>query len=152
MATGYVVTEIGYEYNDEIYYQSENGGGRPVRVFLDKAKAQDEVEKMNFEALMGCEIGSYAYDLSDIVSNMDVFTKIIKKYMTEDDSVDVEDSYELGEWFSSHASKFSQADQKKIAKLVTLEFYSLTEVEIDDSVLQPKPETKEKKKFSNLDD
>ena len=67
MTTGYVVTEVGYEYNDEIYYQSESGGGTPVRVFLDKAKAQAEVDRMNLESLIGCEIGSYAYDFSDIV-------------------------------------------------------------------------------------
>ena len=141
----------GYEYNDEIYYQSESGGGTPVRVFLDKAKAQAEVDKMNLESLIGCEIGSYAYDFSDIVSDEDAFMKIIKKYVKNDDEVDLEDGYELGEWFSSNASKFSQADQKKIAKLVNLEFFTITEVEIDDSILPP-AEVKEKKKFSNLDD
>ena len=106
---------------------------------------------MNLESLIGCEIGSYAYDFSDIVSDEDAFMKIIKKYVKNDDEVDLEDGYELGEWFSSNASKFSQADQKKIAKLVNLEFFTITEVEIDDSILPP-AEVKEKKKFSNLDD
>lgn len=152
MTTGYVVTEVGYEYNDEIYYQSESGGGTPVKVFLDKAKAQAEVDKMNLESLIGCEIGSYAYEFSDIVSDEDAFMKIIKKYVKKDDEVDLEDGYELGEWFSANAKEFSQSDKKKIAKLVTLEFFTLTEVEIDDSILPPQTEVKEKKKFSNLDD
>lgn len=38
MATGYVITEVGYEYNDEIYYQSESGGGTPVKVIWIKQR------------------------------------------------------------------------------------------------------------------
>lgn len=149
MTTGYVVTEIGYEYNDEIYHQSEHGGGTPVRIYLDKEKAQAEVNRLNMEAFVTCEIGQYAYDVSELVSDMEEFEKIIKKYDKEG-AVDLEDGYEMGEWFSENASKFSKSDQKKLLDLVQLEFYTLTEVEIDDSKLPPKKE-KENKKFSNLE-
>lgn len=149
MATGYVVTEIGYEYNDEIYYQGESGGGTPVKVYLDKEKAQSETDRLNLEALVTCEIGQYAYDLSEIINDMDSFEKIIRKYDKQAE-VSVDDSYQLGEWFSSHASKFSNADKKKLLDLVSLEFYTLAEVEIDDSKLPP-PEEKKSRKFSNLD-
>ena len=151
MTTGYVINEVGYEYNDEIYHQSEHGGGTPVMIYLDKAKAEDEVSKMNLNALMSCEIGSYAYDFSEVVDDLDEFKRIVKKYVSEDDELDLDDSYEVGEWFSSNGSKFSESDKKKIAKLVNLEFYSITEVEIDDSILPPK-EKKSKKTFSNLDE
>lgn len=149
MATGYVITEIGYEYNDEIYYQSESGGGTPVKVYLDKEKAQADLDQLNLESLVTCEIGQYAYDMNDIVDDMEAFEKILKKYDKEG-SLDMEDSYELGEWFSSNASKFSNTDKKKLLELVSLEFYTLTEVEIDDSKLPPKEE-KVSKKFSNLE-
>lgn len=149
MATGYVITEVGYEYNDEIYYQSESGGGTPVKVYLDKAKAEAEIDRLNLESLVTCEIGQYAYNMSDIVSDMPAFEKILKKYDTEG-TLDLEDEYELGEWFSAKASGFSESDKKKILKLVNLEFYTLAEVEIDDSKLPPKEE-KTSKKFSNLE-
>ena len=149
MATGYVITEVGYEYNDEIYYQSESGGGTPVKVYLDKAKAEAEIDRLNLESLVTCEIGQYAYNMSDIVSDMNAFEKILKKYDTEG-TLDLEDEYELGEWFSANAISFSQADKRKIVKLVNLEFYTLAEVEIDDSKLPPKEE-KTSKKFSNLE-
>lgn len=149
MTTGYVVSEIGYEYNDEIYHQSENGGGNPVKIYLDKEKAQAEVDKLNMESFLTCEIGQYAYELSDLVTDMAAFEKIIKKYDKEGE-VDLEEGYELGEWFSVNASKFSKSDQKKLLELVSLEFYTLNEVEIDDSKLPPKQE-KTGKKFSNLE-
>lgn len=149
MATGYVITEVGYEYNDEIYYQSESGGGTPVKVYLDKAKAEAEIDRLNLESLVTCEIGQYAYNMSDIVSDMNAFEKILKKYDTEG-TLDLEDEYEIGEWFSANAISFSQADKRKIVKLVNLEFYTLAEVEIDDSKLPPKEE-KTSKKFSNLE-
>lgn len=55
-----------------------------------------------------------------------------------------------GEWFASNASKFSNNDKKKLLELIQLEFYTLTEVEIDDSKLPPKEE-KTSKRFSNLE-
>lgn len=149
MATGYVITEIGYEYNDEIYYQGESGGGTPVKVYLDKDKAQAELDRLNLESLVTCEIGEYAYDLEDIIDDMSAFEKIIKKY-DKTEQVSVEDSYELGNWFAKHAPNFSQADKKKLLEIVSLEFYTLTEVEIDDSKLPPKEE-KKASKFSNLE-
>lgn len=149
MATGYVITEVGYEYNDEIYYQGESGGGTPVKVYLDKEKAQFELDRLNLESLITCEIGQYAYDLEDIIDDMGEFESIIRKYDKQGE-VSVNDSYELGEWFSSNASRFSKADQKKLLEIVNLEFYNLAEVEIDDSKLPPKEE-KKPSKFSNLD-
>lgn len=151
MTTGYVITEVGYEYNDEIYTENDSGGGTPVKVYLDKAKAEAEGTKMNLDALMSCEIGSYAYDLDDIIDDMPAFEKIIKKYDPKNE-VDIEDTYALGEWFSSHAPKFSESDKKKVWELISLEFFTITEVEIDDSILPPKEEkVKGSKKFSNLE-
>lgn len=95
MTTGYVITEIGYEYNDEIYYQSESGGGVPVKVYLDKEKAQAELDKLNMESLMTCQIGEYSYDIKDVISDMDSFEKIVKKYDKEGE-VNLDDSYEMG--------------------------------------------------------
>lgn len=148
MTTGYVITEIGYEYNDEIYSQNDSGGGTPVRVFLDKEKAQAEVNKMNIASLVSCEIGSYSYDLEEIIDDIPAFEKIISKYDLKKE-VNVKESYDLGQWFASNASKFSESDKVKLLDLVTLEFFSITEVEIDDSILPPKKE-KTAKKFSNL--
>jgi hypothetical protein len=49
--TGYVVVEIGWEYNDEFYYRGESGGGNPVHVYLDKGAAEAKVAELNKIAL-----------------------------------------------------------------------------------------------------
>jgi siderophore synthetase component len=45
--TVYVVSKIGWEYNDENYYRPESEGGLPVLVFSTKEKAQAECDKRN---------------------------------------------------------------------------------------------------------
>lgn len=45
---GYLVLEQGWEYNDEYYYRSETEGGMPHGVYLDKAAAQKECDRRNF--------------------------------------------------------------------------------------------------------
>jgi hypothetical protein len=45
--TGYVIVEIGWEYNDEYYYRPDSGGGTPKKFFTDKAKAEVVCHDMN---------------------------------------------------------------------------------------------------------
>ncbi len=41
MSTLYIVTEIDFEYNDEIYYNNSGDGGTPLKAFRDKKKAEN---------------------------------------------------------------------------------------------------------------
>ena len=45
--TVYIVSKIGWEYNDETYYRPESEGGTPVLAFSTQAKAQAECDKRN---------------------------------------------------------------------------------------------------------
>jgi len=47
--TGYVILEIGWEYNDENYYRPECEGGLPRKFFTDRGRAAIECEQMNKE-------------------------------------------------------------------------------------------------------
>lgn len=44
---GFCVVKIGWEYDDEKYYRADSGGGVPLKVFVDRNKAEAECEKMN---------------------------------------------------------------------------------------------------------
>jgi hypothetical protein len=57
---GYVLMEIGWEYNDENYYRPESEGGTPKKVFMDLAKANRECAELN-EASKN-HIANYEYD------------------------------------------------------------------------------------------
>lgn len=52
----YIIQRLGWEYNDEIYYVSEVGGGTPKKVYTDEEKAQNECDKLNAKYLSGLEI------------------------------------------------------------------------------------------------
>lgn len=158
MTIGYVITEIGYEYNDEIYTIGENSGGVPTQIYLNKEKAIFKLELLNIEAFVNCDIGSYAYNMTEIVSDMYEFESLMKKYDKNLDEYFI-DSYDFGSWFTNNIKKFSPEDQKYAFSLVNLEFYTLYEVEIDDSEMKEKKEKKEVKskvkktnKFSNIED
>lgn len=45
--TVFIVSKIGWEYNDEIYYRPESEGVTPVVAYRDKKKAQAECDRLN---------------------------------------------------------------------------------------------------------
>jgi hypothetical protein len=47
----YVVSQIGWEYNDNEYYQTEYSDGKPVKVFLRKERAEAECRKRERQAV-----------------------------------------------------------------------------------------------------
>lgn len=59
-ATLYVVVCESFDYDDNHYYQSEAGGGEPLRAFLSREAAQDEVRRLTAGWLR-----EHAYDLED---------------------------------------------------------------------------------------
>ncbi len=45
--TVFILSKIGWEYNDETYYRPESKGGVPVKAFSTQEKAQAECDKLN---------------------------------------------------------------------------------------------------------
>lgn len=45
--TVYIISKIGWEYNDENYYRPESEGGMPVKAYNTQEKAQAECDKLN---------------------------------------------------------------------------------------------------------
>lgn len=47
MSKKYILMERSWQYNDEYYYQPEDGGGKPVKIFNSKELADAERDKLN---------------------------------------------------------------------------------------------------------
>lgn len=77
MDTVYVLMKEGWEYNDEVFFQAESGGGRPDSFFTDEALAEAECSKRNirdFKSLWETgEVQQYCYGLDELIiySNRD---------------------------------------------------------------------------------
>jgi hypothetical protein len=67
----YVLMKEGWDYNDEIRFQPECGGGSPQKVFSDETKARTECDARNVEELKSLfssgEIVEYSYGFDDLI-------------------------------------------------------------------------------------
>lgn len=53
MKKGYVVQEVGYEYNDEFFYRHEDNSGVAKFVFFDKEKAEEKIIELIADLIKG---------------------------------------------------------------------------------------------------
>ena len=110
----YVIQHLGYEYNDENFYRSENGGGTPEKVFTDKVAANELAEELNARQFMGLEIGSYTQE-GDIEEETKQVNKILGTNFDHNN-------------FWSLPYKMTIGQAKKIAKLFPdVKFYEVIE-------------------------
>jgi len=63
--TIYIVSKIGWEYNDEVYYRPESEGGTPVNAYSTRAKAQEQCDKLNAPLLEGKQSDYYLREAQD---------------------------------------------------------------------------------------
>jgi len=62
----YIVQEIGYEYNDEVYNPANDYAGKPVKVFKDENSAEQHALELSINNLRRLNIGEFGYGKSDI--------------------------------------------------------------------------------------
>jgi hypothetical protein len=118
----YIIQEIGFEYNDEIYNASYGDNGTPVKVFKNKKDAQNQVELLNFKKFQDESLHHYAYSLDDIIDDIEEFVDELNKITGKKLTVgEIEDDYDFT------LPKMSQEDFEKIKKYIHLNFYQVVE-------------------------
>lgn len=111
----FVIMKRHFEYNDEIYYSSDDDAGSVNTVFSNKAKAYDECKKLNEKMYAGLMLGYYFYEISP-----EVLTKanqIIGK--------DIFDIDELGE--TEIPTDLTQNQYEQLSELFDLNFFYVQE-------------------------
>lgn len=125
---GYMVLEVGYEYNDE-YYSTGNYGNMyeaPKKVFSNKQAAQEELERQTIEKLKGEDLGRYNGDGLDGICEKGMQDEFCKIFKTEFDRDLDDDEYEI------EIPKTATDEQvKKIMECLRLTFFELIEIEIE---------------------
>ncbi len=125
---GYIVLEVGYEYNDE-YYHTGNGGNMyeaPKKVFIDKEQAIVELEKKTIEKLKGESLGNYNGNGLEGICEKGM-TYEFRKIFKEDFDIDLdEDEYDI-----QIPKNASNESLKKIIECMKLKFFELVEVELN---------------------
>jgi hypothetical protein len=128
MEKAYVILRKGFEYDDNIYSESE--GGSPSLIVFSKEDAKKKVDELNAKEYKQCSLNEYSYDLEDSLS-VDV-----SEYDEFNDSLTAKyGKPELkNKWESSENRLHPMANEEEIKKymsMVKLSFYEAVETDID---------------------
>jgi hypothetical protein len=123
---GYIILEVGYEYNDE-YYHTGNYGEMyeaPEKVFTNKDKALLELRLKTMEKMRGEDLGRYNGNGLKGICKTNMIDQF-KKLMLEEFELDAED------WELEIPQDATDLQLEKILECLDLKFFELVEVEIN---------------------
>jgi hypothetical protein len=124
----YVILQKGFEYNDEVYTESD--GGNPKIIFFSKEDARAKVEQLNFDEYKQRSLSEYTYDIDDVLS-VDV-----EEYESFNESL-VEKYGPIvaaNRWDDTENilhPKANLEESKKYSEMVSTSFYDVVETEVD---------------------
>lgn len=147
MDTYYVVGEVGFEYNDEIYYRGQGGGSTPIRLFKSKEAAEAErliLTRDHFKK--GGDYNSlmcYGYDNKEIFKDEYTARMMVNKYMPDNADEDWEWDFDFSPMFNT----MTWEDFTKFEKALYIKFYEVYEVALSSEdpstkMIDPKIERK----------
>ena len=128
MSKAYVILEKGYEYDDNIYNQTD--GGDPRLICFSREDAEQRIKELNIKEYKTTSISNYAYDVSEIL-NVDLaeyeafqkemndkYGKVKSKYPWDSDE------------FKLHESA-NEEESLRYQRMVDISFYEYKETDID---------------------
>jgi hypothetical protein len=127
----YIILQKGYEYNDEIYSESDSGAGHPQRVFFNRESAQKECQRLDILEFKKTNITEYTYEIEDILNCdeselLKFCNSLNEKYGKPESNSrwDRVDDFRLNE-------KASEEESVKYANMVGISFFSVEECDVD---------------------
>lgn len=121
---GYIIQELGYEYDDERYNRTE--GGTPQLVVTDEVVAKKKMMELEISRWRGQNIGNYGYDIDEIARDSKNTAELEKAL--ELVGIDIENLYD-----SEISIDATDEQIRNLIRLSNIRFYEIVEIEIDDS-------------------
>lgn len=123
---GYIVLEVGFEYNDE-YYSTGNYGTTyeaPKKVFLNEETAMTELRQKTFEKLRGEDLGGYGENGLE---------SICKKNMQDEFSKICQEEFDIDtdEYYIEIPKTATDEQLSKLVECLKINFFELIEVDLD---------------------
>lgn len=120
----YIVSEIGFEYDDNNYFLPESGGVNPRKAFASRDKAEAYVDQQNFEKfkILWNECLFYDYQWTYKFDSNLKFEKLCEEFEIDQDIFESYKSEELPE--------LSDKDLLRFFKFFQLKFFEMSEIEI----------------------
>ncbi len=135
MKKAYVILRKGFEYDDNIYNESE--GGTPNLIVFSKEDADKKVDELNAKEFKECSLSEYSYDMEDIL------TVEMSEYEEFNESLNTKygKAESKNRWESVENRLHTMADEeetKKYIKMVNMSFYEAVETDVDIKSLREK--------------
>ena len=128
MEKAYVILRKGFEYDDNIYNESE--GGTPNLIVFSKEDADKKVDELNAKEYQQCSLNEYSYDLEDSLSvDLSEYDEFNDSLTTKYGKPELKNK-----WESSENRLHPMANEEEIKKymsMVKLSFYEAMETDID---------------------
>ena len=126
--TGYVIVKPGWEYNDEIYYNSSNCTIDPNFNFIytNEKDAQKALEETLISEWSNQNIAEYGYGIDEILSDVDDFGEKELKIFIEE----IGGEWKSDDWSIMTPTLMKIEDIRFIEEKVSFSFAYITEVEI----------------------
>lgn len=141
----YVLLALGYQYNDENYYRTENDDGRPVKVFFNESDAVAAVADVLLAQVRKAEQGIYGYDVFDLLHYYDRDSGDTFQYLNPKmDEAEFRDHWkaitgeeceldESGYEFCIRTKKYTDEQLREIFTLCSgMKLYEVVEVDADE--------------------
>ena len=128
MEKAYVILKKGFEYDDNIYSESE--GGSPSLIVFSEEDAKKKVNELNAKEYKQCSLNEYSYDLEDSLSvdlsEYDEFNESLNTKYGKPESKNRWESFE-----NRLHPMANEEETEKYMKMVNLSFYESVETDID---------------------
>ena len=135
MEKAYVILRKGFEYDDNIYSESE--GGSPSLIVFSKEDANRKVNELNAKEFKQCSISEYSYDMEDIltveIDEYDKFNESLNQKYGKPESKNRWESYE-----NRLHPEANEEETEKYMKMVSMSFFEAIETDIDVQSLREK--------------
>ena len=128
MSKAYVIMEKGYEYDDNIYNQTE--GGNPTLICFSREDAEEKVKELNRSEFKKSSISEYAYSIEDVLNvSLEEFDAFQNRMNEKYGKVKAQYSWDSDE-YKLHESA-NEEEALEYQKMVDFSFYEYKETEID---------------------
>jgi hypothetical protein len=131
----WVVMEKGFEYNDEIYSQSESEGGHPKKIFFTQEGCLQEVSKLNIKWFKSEDITQYTYNMEDICDDTEKLLTLCNSLNEKYGKNQPKNRWNSASEYQLNSNS-NEEESEQYQKMIKFSFFSAVEVEIDQQDLR----------------
>lgn len=136
MNKAYVILRKGFEYDDNIYNESDGGGGNPSLIVFSREDAQKKVDELNSKEFKECSLSEYSYDLEDILTDVEEYQSFNESLNVKYGKPEIKNRWESSE--NRLHTMANEEETKKYVSMVNMSFYDAVETDIDIQSLREK--------------